>query len=48
MFWYVLKLLILLPLWVLAIANIWIGVNGNFVYGLARDAASALFIGGVL
>lgn len=40
-------LLILLPLWVLAIANIWIGVNGNFVFGLARDAASALFIGGV-
>lgn len=40
-------LLILVPLWILAIANIWVGVNGSYVFGLARDAASALFIGGV-
>ena len=39
-------LLILVPLWILAIANIWVGVSGGFVYGLADDAASALFIGG--
>jgi multicomponent Na+:H+ antiporter subunit D len=39
-------LLILIPLWVLALANIWVGVDGGFVYGLASDAASALFIGG--
>ncbi|MBR9834958.1 MAG: monovalent cation/H+ antiporter subunit D family protein, partial [Alphaproteobacteria bacterium] len=39
-------LLILIPLWVLALANIWVGIDGGFVYGLASDAASALFIGG--
>ncbi|MEM5517963.1 monovalent cation/H+ antiporter subunit D family protein [Henriciella sp. AS95] len=39
-------LLLLVPLWVLALANIWIGINGNFVAGLADDAAQALFIGG--
>lgn len=39
-------LLILVPLWILALANIWVGVDGGFVYGLASDAASALFIGG--
>ena len=39
-------LLILVPLWILAIANIWVGVDGGFVYGLATDAAEALFIGG--
>jgi hypothetical protein len=32
---------------VLALANLWIGINGNFVVGLANDAAQALFIGGV-
>ena len=39
-------LLILVPLWILAIGNIWVGVNGGFVADLANDAASALFIGG--
>lgn len=39
-------LLILLPLWILALANIWIGVQGGAVSGLAQDAASSLFIGG--
>ncbi|MEQ8556813.1 MAG: monovalent cation/H+ antiporter subunit D family protein [Henriciella sp.] len=40
-------LLLLLPLWVLALANIWVGISGSFVSGLADDAAAALFIGGV-
>lgn len=40
-------MLLLGPLWVLALANLWIGINGNFVVGLANDAAQALFIGGV-
>ncbi len=39
-------LLILIPLWVLALVNIWIGVQGGFVAGLADDASAALFIGG--
>jgi multicomponent Na+:H+ antiporter subunit D len=39
-------LLILVPLWILALANIWVGVQGGFVAGLAEDAAAALFIGG--
>ncbi len=39
-------LIILIPLWILALANIWVGVHGGFVAGLADDAASALFIGG--
>jgi multicomponent Na+:H+ antiporter subunit D len=39
-------LLILIPLWILALANIWIGVQGGFVAGLADDAAASLFIGG--
>lgn len=39
-------LLILIPLWVLALANIWVGVQGGFVAGLANDAATSLFIGG--
>ena len=39
-------MLILIPLWVLALANIWVGVQGGFVAGLADDAAAALFIGG--
>jgi multicomponent Na+:H+ antiporter subunit D len=39
-------LLILVPLWILALANIWVGVQGGFVAGLAEDAASALFLGG--
>lgn len=39
-------LLILVPLWILAIANIWIGVQGGAVSGLAEDAATILFIGG--
>ena len=39
-------LLILIPLWILALANIWVGVQGGFVAGLAEDAANALFLGG--
>ncbi len=39
-------MLILVPLWILALANIWIGINGGFVTGLADDAAAALFAGG--
>ncbi|WP_084395669.1 monovalent cation/H+ antiporter subunit D family protein [Henriciella aquimarina] len=39
-------MLLLVPLWILALANIWVGVNGGFVQGLAEDAAQALFIGG--
>ncbi len=39
-------LLILIPLWVLVLANIWVGVQGGFVSGLAEDAAASLFIGG--
>jgi multicomponent Na+:H+ antiporter subunit D len=39
-------MLILVPLWILALANIWVGVQGGFVAGLADDAAAALFIGG--
>ena len=38
-------MLILVPLWILALANIWIGVQGGFVAGLAHDAAASLFIG---
>lgn len=39
-------LLILIPLWILALANLWIGIQGGFVAGLAEDAAASLFIGG--
>ncbi len=39
-------LVILIPLWILALANIWVGVQGGFVSGLANDAAASLFIGG--
>lgn len=39
-------MLILVPLWILALGNIWVGVQGGFVANLAGDAASALFIGG--
>ncbi len=39
-------LMILIPLWILAISNIWIGVQSDFVFGLARDAAAMLILGG--
>lgn len=39
-------ILILIPLWTLALASLWIGIQGSFVAGLANDAANALFIGG--
>ena len=39
-------MLLLVPLWILALANIWVGINGNFVSGLADNAAAALFVGG--
>ncbi|MEM1389647.1 MAG: monovalent cation/H+ antiporter subunit D family protein [Pseudomonadota bacterium] len=38
--------LILMPLWVLALASVAIGIQGSFVAGLANDAAAALFAGG--
>ncbi|MEM6534838.1 MAG: monovalent cation/H+ antiporter subunit D family protein [Pseudomonadota bacterium] len=38
--------LVLVPLWILALANLWVGVNAGFVVGLANDAAAALFVGG--
>ena len=38
--------LILAPLWIMALINIWIGVQGGFVAGLADDAARVLFVGG--
>ena len=40
-------MLILIPLWIMALASLWIGIQGSFVAGLASDAASALFIGDV-
>ncbi len=39
-------LLLLVPLWLLAIANIWIGIDAAPVYGLAEDAAGAVFSDG--
>ncbi len=35
--------LLLVPLWVLALANIYYGIAAEFPLGLARDAASAVF-----
>ena len=39
--------LILIPLWVLALASLAIGIRGSFVAELANDAAAAVFMGGV-
>ncbi|MCL4148232.1 UNVERIFIED_CONTAM: hypothetical protein GTU68_039475 [Idotea baltica] len=39
-------LLLLIPLWVLALANIWFGIDTDVPMGLARDAAAAAFGGG--
>lgn len=36
-------ILLLLPLWVLALANIYFGIAADFPIGLARDAAAAAF-----
>ena len=36
-------LLLLVPLWVLALSNIWIGIDAAPVFGLAEDAAAAVF-----
>ncbi|MEM9053715.1 MAG: monovalent cation/H+ antiporter subunit D family protein [Pseudomonadota bacterium] len=38
-------MLILVPLWIMALGSLWIGIQGSFVADLANDAASALFIG---
>lgn len=35
-------LLLLIPLWVLALANLWIGLDASFPYDLARNAAEAV------
>ena len=35
--------LLLVPLWVLALANIYFGITTEFPLGLARDAAAAAF-----
>ncbi len=40
-------LLILLPLWVLALANLWIGVDASPTLDLARAAADSVFPNGV-
>jgi multicomponent Na+:H+ antiporter subunit D len=39
-------LIILLPLWVLVLVNLWIGLNGRFLFGLTDGAAASLFGGG--
>lgn len=36
-------LLLLVPLWVLALANIWFGIDTEIPLGLARDAAASAF-----
>ncbi len=41
-------LLILVPLWLLAFANIWIGINAGFPVSLAGDAATAAFGSGAM
>lgn len=38
-------LLLLGPLWVLALANLWIGVDGSVPYGLSQNAAMAVLGG---
>ena len=41
-------LLMLIPMWILALANLWIGINAQFPIGLANNAAAAMFgFGGV-
>jgi len=41
--------LLLLPLWILALANLWIGISADWVIGLTDAAANAAFgFGGVL
>jgi multicomponent Na+:H+ antiporter subunit D len=37
--------MIYIPLWVLAIANIWFGINAGMITGLAKMAAASLFGG---
>lgn len=39
-------LIILLPLWGLVLVNLWIGLNGRFLFGLTDGAAASLFGGG--
>ena len=41
-------LLILVPLWILALANVWIGINAAFPVGLAHDAAISVLGAGAL
>ena len=36
-------ILLLIPLWVLALANLYFGIAADFPLGLARDAAAAAF-----
>jgi len=36
-------LLILVPLWILALTSLWIGINGSFPFELATDAAEAVY-----
>ena len=40
-------LLIIVPLWVLAIANLWFGIDATPLVDLARSAAEAAIVGGV-
>ena len=39
-------IILLVPLWVLALANLWIGVDAAFPYDLSRSAAEAVLLGG--
>lgn len=39
--------LLLLPLWLMAAATIWIGIDPGYVYGLVQDGAAAVIAGGV-
>ncbi len=41
-------LLMLVPLWILALANIWFGIDAHIPITLARDAAAAAFDGAAL
>ena len=41
-------LLILVPLWVLALANVWVGINASVPVSMARDAALAAYGSGAL
>lgn len=39
-------MILLVPLWCLALANLWFGIDASFTIGLAKDAADAAFTSG--